>query len=106
VGGHLIERAGRCARGRALGYLLRKQGCRHGAGRASERAAPSMGTAATCDPEQSALIEMRDHYLPTHPPGRYASVVPRFVNSVRDLTTGGVLKFNFLPANFDLEDSG
>jgi hypothetical protein len=34
------------ARGTALGHLLRKQDCRHGAGRAHDRGAPSMGTAA------------------------------------------------------------
>jgi hypothetical protein len=33
--------------------------------------------------------------LPTHAPGRYHSVVPRFVNSVRDQTTGGALKIDF-----------
>jgi hypothetical protein len=37
---------------------------------------------------------------PTHPPGRYHSVVPRFVNSVSRQSTG-VLKFNSLRANFE-----
>jgi hypothetical protein len=39
--------------------------------------------------------------LPTHPQGRYHSIVPLLVNFVRDQSTGGVLKFNSLRANFE-----